>query len=107
MCSRNHHRHSSSTQIQSPGHAIVLGLRQTATSDKANFMEGKHNLAYYPTKHYSIKHHIEVRPTYVLNNVKIQMQNALKTESKQQYCKGVFKPIQPNNNGQSKPGPRR
>ena len=29
--------------------------------------QGKHNLADYPSKHHSTKHHISVRPTYVLN----------------------------------------
>jgi len=57
------------------------------------------NLADYPSKHHPTKHHITVRPTYVLNNIKIQLQQAL--NSKQHYCKGVFKSIIPN--GESQP----
>jgi hypothetical protein len=32
---------------------------------------GQSNLADYPTKHHSAKHHIAVRPTYVLNNMRL------------------------------------
>ena len=66
--------------------------RQRQNQFHAHWKEGKHNLADYPTKHHSTKHHIEVRPTYVLNNAKIQIQNSL-TKPQQQYCKGALKTI--------------
>ena len=34
---------------------------------------GQSNLGDYPTKHHSTKHHIAVRPTYVLNNICSQL----------------------------------
>ena len=58
------------------------------------------NLADYPSKHHPTKHHIAVRPTYVLNNIKIQLQKALNSKQ-EQYCKGVYKSIIPN--GESQP----
>jgi hypothetical protein len=35
-----------------------------------HWKRGQENLADYPTKHHSTKHHIAVRPTYVLNNLR-------------------------------------
>ena len=35
-----------------------------------HWKQGKQNLANYPSKHHSTKHHISVRPTYVLNTIK-------------------------------------
>jgi len=66
-----------------------------------HWKRGRYNLGDYPTKNHPTKHHIEVRPTYVLNHVKIHLQKALQAKSQQRYCKGVFKPIIPN--GQSQP----
>ena len=35
-----------------------------------HWKQGQENLVDYPTKHHSAKHHISVRPTYVLNNLR-------------------------------------
>jgi hypothetical protein len=53
-------------------------------------------LADYPSKNHPTKHHITVRPTYVLNNAKMHLLKALQRKSQQRNCKGVFKPIIPN-----------
>ena len=57
--------------------------------------EGPSNKADYPSKNHPTKHHIAVRPTYVLNNAKIQLLKALQAKSQQRDCKGVLKPIIP------------
>ena len=86
----------------------AMDMRFYWTHDRArqgqfyiHWKEGSKNLADYPSKNHPTKHHIEIRPTYVLNNVKIHLQKALQAKSQQRYCKGVFKPII--SNGQPKP----
>ena len=34
-----------------------------------HWKQGKHNLSKYPSKHHSTKHHISVRPNYVLDTI--------------------------------------
>ena len=51
--------------------------RQQQNQIHIHWKEVKHNIADYPTNHHSTKHHIEVQPTYLLNNSKIQIQNYL------------------------------
>ena len=51
--------------------------RQQQNQFHVHWKEGNHNLADYPTNNHSTKHHIEVRPTYVLKNAKIQIKNVL------------------------------
>ena len=43
-----------------------------------HWKQGKHNLADYPSKHHSTKHHISVRPTYVLNTIQKQTRTLFK-----------------------------
>ena len=86
-------RRSKATDIQ----FYWIQDRQQQNKFHVHCKEGKHNLADYPTKHHSKKRHIEVRPKYVINNAKLQIQNSL-TKPQQQYCKGVLKHIIPNGN---------
>jgi hypothetical protein len=48
--------------------------RQRQKQFHVHWKRRQENLADYPTKHHSTKHHIAVRPTYVLNNIHNQLQ---------------------------------
>ena len=53
----------------------------------------KHNLAKYPSKHHSTKHHISVQPAYLPNTIKTYIYIYLNDQNYQQHCKGVSKHI--------------
>jgi len=68
----------------------AMGMRFYWLRDRARLLQfhihwkrGKHNLADYPTKNHPTKHHIAVRPTYVLNHVKLHLLKALQAKSQQ------------------------
>ena len=46
--------------------------------NRVHWKQGKHNLANYPSKNHSTKHHISVRPTYVLNTTQKQTKTLFK-----------------------------
>ena len=54
-----------------------------------HWKQGEHNLANYPSKHHSTKHHISVRPTYVLNTTK---KNQFKLSTTLQGCVQTYFP---------------
>jgi hypothetical protein len=68
--------------------------RQRQNQFHVHWKRAQDNLADYPTKHHSTKHHISVRPTYVLNNLHDELQ--LQPSYAQRYCKGVLTHNTPN-----------
>ena len=51
-----------------------------------HWKQGKHNLSDYPSKHHSTKHHISVRPNYVINTIQKQTKTLFKLTTTLQGC---------------------
>ena len=56
------------------------------TKIQVHWKQGKQNIANYPSKHHSKKHHISVLPTYVLNNIPKQTEILFKLPMTLQGC---------------------